>query len=247
MSVLMSKCIPDLHFNGDTQCFPLYFYEQRPPQAPTLFGEGDGEQYVRRDGISDFILARAQKAYGKGVTKEDIFYYVYGFLHSPAYRTRFANDLKKTLPRLPLVDEPKDFWAFSKAGRALAELHLNYETIAPYDGVTVTGAESGHFRVEKMRFPKKGEKETILFNSQITISNIPLEAYAYTVNGKSAIEWVMERYQVTTDKDSGIRNDPNDWAAEVGNPRYVLDLVLRVIGLSLETVEVVKELPEVAL
>ncbi len=206
----------------------------------------------------------AQKAYGNAVTKEDVFYYVYGILHSPAYRTRFANDLKKTLPRLPLVDEAKDFWAFSKAGRALADLHLNYETLPFPEGVTVTGAEAvadklggnlklppnltpGLYRVEKMRFPKKGEKDSILFNSQITISNIPLEAYEYTVNGKSAIEWVMERYQVTTDKDSGIRNDPNDWAKEVGNERYVLDLVLRVVSVSVETVGVVGGLPEVSL
>ncbi|MCC6726486.1 MAG: DEAD/DEAH box helicase [Saprospiraceae bacterium] len=256
-SVLITNCIPDLHYNGDTQCFPLYYYEEQKQQAPTLFGDGDGEQYVRRDGISDFILARAQKAYGKVVTKEDIFYYVYGFLHHPGYRSRFANDLKKTLPRLPLVDEAKDFWAFSKAGRKLAELHLNYESLPFPAGVLVNGEEidrvtSSHpvntpngYRVEKMRNPKKGEKDTILFNSQITISNIPAEAYEYTVNGKSAIEWVMERYQVTTDKDSGIRNDANDWAAEVGNPRYVLELVLRVIGLSVETVGVVGTLPEV--
>ena len=181
------------------------------------------------------------------MTKEDVFYYVYGFLHHPGYRSRFANDLKKTLPRLPLVDEAKDFWAFSKAGRKLAELHLNYESLPFPAGVVVSGEESGHFRVEKMRFPKKGEKDSILFNSQITISNIPLEAYEYTVNGKSAIEWVMEmeRYQVSVDKDSGIRNDANDWATEVGNPRYVLDLLLRVIYLSVETVGVVRGLPEV--
>lgn len=172
------------------------------------------------------------------------FYYVYGFLHHPGYRSRFANDLKKTLPRLPLVDEAKDFWAFSKAGRQLAELHLNYESLPFPAGVVVSGEESGHFRVEKMRFPKKGEKDSILFNSHITISNIPAEAYEYTVNGKSAIEWVMERYQVSVDKDSGIRNDANDWAKEVGDERYVLGLVLRVIGLSLETVSIVETLPE---
>ncbi len=247
----ITNIIPDLELIGKSQCFPLYYYEEQKQQAPTLFGEGEGERYVRRDGISDFILARAQKAYGKVVTKEDIFYYVYGFLHHPGYRSRFANDLKKTLPRLPLVDEAKDFWAFSKAGRKLAELHLNYETLPFPAGVMVNGMDvvetlhatslpEASYRVEKMRFPKKGEKDSILFNSQITISNIPLEAYEYTVNGKSAIEWVMERYQVTVDKESGIRNDPNDWAGG----RYVLELVLRVIGLSVETVKIVGTLPE---
>ena len=112
-------------------------------------------------------------------------------------------------------------------------------------GVTVRGAESGHFRVEKMRFPSKADKSRILYNSQITVENIPAAAYDYQVNGKSAIEWVMARYAITTHKDSGIRNDPNGWAAEVGNPRYILDLLLSVIRLSVETVEVVRGLPKV--
>jgi len=250
MSVLITNCIPDLHFNGDTQAFPLYYYEERTKAAPSLFDAANENEYIRRDGVSDFILAQARSRYGDRVTKEDIFYYVYGFLHSPEYRTRFSSDLKKMLPRLPLVDAPKDFWAFSKAGRLLADLHLGYDDFskapsAEAIGVTVRGAESGHFRVEKMRFPSKGDKSSILVNSQIVVENIPAAAYEYVVNGKSAIEWVMERYAVTTHKDSGIRNDPNDWAAEVGNERYILDLLLSVIRLSVETVEVVKGLPGV--
>jgi predicted helicase len=246
--VLITDCIPDLHFNGDTQAFPLYYYEERAKAAPSLFDAAHENEYIRRDGVSDFILAQARSRYGERVTKEDIFYYVYGFLHSPDYRTRFSSDLKKMLPRLPLVESPKDFWAFSKAGRDLAKLHLEYDNfaIAPSAeaiGVTVRGAESGHFRVEKMRFPSKDDKSTILFNSQIIVENIPSMAYEYQVNGKSAIEWVMERYAVTTHKDSGIKNDPNDWAAEVGNERYILDLLLSVIRLSVETVEIVRGLP----
>ena len=112
-------------------------------------------------------------------------------------------------------------------------------------GVLVKGAESGYFKVEKMRFPSKTDKSTIHYNSKITIENIPLAAYDYVVNGKSAIEWVMERYQITTNKDSGIKNNPNDWATEVGNERYILDLVLSVITVSLETVGIVKGLPGV--
>jgi predicted helicase len=246
--VLITDCIPDLHFNGDTQAFPLYYYEDRAKAAPSLFDAAQENEYIRRDGVSDFILAQARSRYGERVTKEDVFYYVYGFLHSPDYRTRFSSDLKKMLPRLPLVEVPKDFWAFSKAGRDLTKLHLEYDNfaIAPSAeaiGVTVRGAESGHFRVEKMRFPSKDDKSTILFNSQIIVENIPSMAYEYQVNGKSAIEWVMERYAVTTHKDSGIKNDPNDWAAEVGNERYILDLLLSVIRLSVETVEIVRGLP----
>ena len=196
--------------------------------------------------MSDFILERAKKMYGKNVSKEDIFYYVYGFLHSPEYREMFANDLKKMLPRLPLIEDVRGFWKFSKAGRELAELHINYETVPAYEGVNVTRADSGFYKVEKMRFPKKDQKDTIMYNSQITISNIPAKAYEYVVNGKSAIEWIMERYQITTHKESGIKNDPNDWATEVGNPRYILDLLLSIINVSVKTVGIVEGLPKVA-
>ncbi|MBC3538367.1 DEAD/DEAH box helicase [Rufibacter sediminis] len=243
-TVIITDIIPDVQLQFNGQVFPLYYYEERQKQTPGLFDASGESEYTRRDGLSDFILDRAKKQYGKNVSKEDIFYYVYGFLHSPTYRTLFANDLKKMLPRLPLVEDVRDFWKFSKAGRALADLHLNYESVPAYPGVTVTGAESGFYKVEKMRFPKKGQKDCILYNSKITLENIPAKAYDYTVNGKSAIDWVMERYQVTTHKDSGIKNDPNDWADEVGNPRYILDLLLSVINVSVQTADIVEELPQ---
>jgi predicted helicase len=215
-------------------------------------------------------LERAQKQYGKNVIKEDIFYYVYGFLHSSQYRETFANDLKKMLPRLPLVEDVRDFWAFSKAGRKLASLHLNYEIVTnnyeinngvidylqpefvEYSGIAAepevryySPREINLYKVEKMRFPSKADKSKIIYNSHITIENIPAEAYEYVVNGKSAIEWIMERYAITTHKESGIVNNPNDWAIETGNPRYILDLLLSVINVSVQTVEIVKGLPEV--
>jgi predicted helicase len=168
---------------------------------------------------------------------------VYGFLHSGDYRTTFSADLKKMLPRLPLVDKAEDFWAFSKAGRALADLHLNYETVKPYKNVKVTGEEKGDFAVDKIRFANKDDKSAIQYNHAIRISGIPLEAYEYVVNGRSAIEWVLDRYQVKVDKDSGIKNDPNDWRKEHNQPRYILDLILRLIAVSLETRKVVKGLP----
>lgn len=227
------------------QCFPLYYYEENKLQQKGLFDNDESQKYVRRDAISDFILERAKQQYGKTVTKEDIFYYVYGFLHSKEYRETFANDLKKMLPRLPLVENVKDFWAFSKAGRQLAELHLNYETVAPAPDVTVSGDDGKTYIVDKMRFPKKDQKDTIHYNSKITVSNIPAKAYEYVVNGKSAIEWIMERYAVTTHKESGIVNDPNDWAKEVGNPRYILDLLLSIINVSVQTVDIVNNLPKV--
>jgi predicted helicase len=243
LSLLISDSVSDAHFNGDTQCFPLYYYEEEKIQSPTLFDGAKETALTRRDGVSDYILGLARKAYGERVTKEDIFYYVYGFLHCPEYRAQFSSDLKKMLPRIPLVDTVGEFWAFSKAGRKLADLHIHYETVAPYPDVTVTGAENGRYHVEKMRFPKKDQKDTIHYNSSITISNIPAEAYDYIVNGKSAIEWIMERYQITVHKDSQIKNDPNDWADEVGNPRYILDLLLSIINVSVQTVQIVKNLP----
>jgi len=254
-SVLITDCIPDLQVQFNGQYFPLSYYEEREKNSPSLFDATGESEYIRRDGVSDFILERAKKVYGKNVGKEDIFYYVYGILHSPDYRTAFANDLKKMLPRIPLVEDVRDFWKFSKAGRKLADLHINYEDFPPYEGVEVSGESSGNFKVQKMRFAKTKkevdgkkktvkDKATIHYNSAITISEIPEKAYEYVVNGKSAIEWIVERYQVKTDKKSGIKNDPNDWAEEVGNPRYILDLLLSIINVSVQTVEIMEGLPK---
>lgn len=249
LSVLISDLIPDLHLVGDSQCFPLYWYEENAQDLLDLFKDTTTDRYIRRDGVSDFILKEARVKYGHKTTKEDIFYYVYGILHSPDYRTAFEADLKKMLPRLPLVDKADDFWAFSKAGRELADLHLNYETVEPYKGVkTVFGVGNRvDYRVEKMRFNKNGketDKSIIFYNSQIAIHDIPLEAYDYVVNGKSAIEWIMERYAVTINKDSQIKNDPNDWAREHDDEKYIYNLLLRVITVSVETVKIVNGLPK---
>ncbi|HGE5775317.1 TPA: DEAD/DEAH box helicase [Flavobacterium psychrophilum] len=260
-TVLITDKIPDLQTLSNGQCFPLYYYEERQKQTQSLFDTADSgtSEFVRRDAISDFILDQAKERYGKNVTKEDIFYYVYGLLHSPTYREMFANDLKKMLPRLPLLDDVRDFWKFSKAGRELAELHINYENqpkpagvIVIHNPLTITETLKQlsadeikyiDYKVEKMKFPKKDQKETIFYNSRITIDNIPAKAYQYVVNGKPAIEWIMERYAITTHKESQITNNPNDWSAETGNPKYILDLLLSVINVSLQTVDIVEGLP----
>jgi len=251
-STIISNTLPDLELIGKSQCFPLFYYEERERSSPTIFDAAGESEYIRRDGISDFIYQRAQTQYGKNVTKEDIFYYVYGFLHSPEYRSTFANDLKKMLPRIPLVGDVRDFWKFSKAGRQLTDLHINYENVPPYEGVKVNMPEDHlrmdayeFYRVEKMRFPKKDRKDCIIYNSRITIENIPAKAYEYVVNGKSAIEWIMERYQVTVHKESGIKNDSNDWSREHEKPSYIFDLLLSVINVSVKTVDIVNDLPKV--
>ncbi len=244
-SVIMTTQLPTYDLIEKGQCFPLYYFENREMPTKGLFDEFSENEIVKRDGISNFIFERSKIQYGKNLSKEDLFYYVYGLLHSSEYKLLFAADLKKRLPRLPLVEDVKDFWKFSKAGRALADLHINYETVPTFKGVKVKGADSEFYTIEKMRFLKKDQKDTIIYNSRITIENIPAKAYEYVVNGKSAIEWIMERYQVTTHKESGIKNDPNDWAKEVGNPRYILDLLLSVINVSVQTVEIVEGLPKV--
>ena len=246
-SVLITNCIPDLQLMFNGQCFPLYYNEENTAAQLSLFDSNDrSDRYIRHDAVSNFILKQARNLYGGRVTKEDIFYYVYGFLHSPEYRKAFSADLKKMLPRIPLVEKPADFWSFCKAGRDLADLHLNYETIEPARQVVVNycAYEEISYRVEKMRFVSKGDKTAIQYNRGIVIENIPLEAYDYVVNGKSAIEWLMERYQLKTDTASGITNDPNDWGAEHNNEKYIFNLLLRIINLSVQTVEIVKALPK---
>jgi len=251
-SALITDVIPDLGVLDGSQCFPLYWYEQDEPsnhQIGWLQHENAG--YVRHCAITDFIHSQFRLRYGAKVTNGDIFYFVYGILHCPNYRITFAADLKKMLPRLPLLENPADFWAFSQAGRKLADLHLNYESRPAPEGVMVNGMPPGQamfspsqFIVKKMSFASKGKKDAITYNSHIRVSGIPLTAYDYVVNGKSAIEWVMERYAVTVHKESGIVNDANLWGAELGNPRYILDLLLSVIAVSVDTVKIVASLPE---
>ncbi len=280
-TTLISDTLPDLQVLANGQCFPLYLYEKTDSATDTeLFSQsGSGEDgHTRRNAITDAGLEHFRKAYGdagKGITKEDLFYYIYGLLHSPEYRSRYADNLSKELPRIPAVKKFADFMAFSKAGRELADWHLNYETSAMHEDIVVdTGKERGHscppasktgtgmsppltaadYRVEKMKFAKVKDPETnksvpdkttVIYNPRITLRHIPLEAYEYVVNGKPALEWVMERQSVTTDKASGITNDANLWATEtMNNPAYPMELFLRVAKVSVETVRIVKELPK---
>lgn len=270
---LMVNRVVDLQSDGGCQCFPLYIYDKT--------GEVDSKDrhlfpvnkekvldgYTRRDAITDAGLAHFQAAFpskgeGNAITKEDLFYYIYGLLHSPEYLSRFADNLSKELPRIPAVKQFTDFMAFSEAGRGLAHWHLNYETVECFPAkIELTGGATKlaalapeQYRVVKMKHPKVKDPETgksvndrstVIYNEYITVTGIPLDAYDYVVNGKAAIEWVMERQAVTTDKDSGIVNDANLWATEtMNNPKYPLELLLRVITVSLETNRIVNSLPK---
>jgi len=253
--------VVEFQIDGGAQCFPLYLYNEQDLGSPVQLAQASlledaqkkssSTRYERREAITNEGLAHFKAAYpGETIGKEDIFYYVYGLLHSEDYRERYADNLAKGLPRIPCVKSAVDFWAFSKAGRALAELHLNYETVKQYPlqiqggGAELTDAD---YRVEKMRYGKVGKEKdltTLIYNKKITLTGIPLEAYEYVVNGKSALDWVVERQCVKTDKASGIVNDANEWAVEtMRNPRYPLELFARMVTVSLETMKIVKALP----
>lgn len=253
---LMTKSIADYHFNGDSQCFPRYIYtENTKQQKNDLFAN---EQPIgRKDGISPEALAHFRQAYpghGNDITVDDLFYYIYGILHSEDYRKRYANNLMKELPRIPRVATYEQFRAFSDAGKKLADLHVNYESVPEYQDATVDIKDPNDlnkFRVSKMKYGKipgktgnaGKDKTKIFYNSNITIDNVPLEAQEYIVNKRSALDWILERADYRVDKASGIVNDFNDYAEELGNPRYPLSLVLRIITVSLETMKIVKALP----
>lgn len=221
----------------------------------------DGDDCVghrRIDNITDQALSRFSAAYGD-FSKDDVFFYVYGLLHSTHYRETYESDLKKMMPRVPLVEDP---WLFVDAGRQLSDLHLGYERVAPYpltglDAAPLDGADAYDFyRVQKMVFAKARDPETnklvadrstVKYNAHIQLSGIPEAAYRYQLGSRSAIEWILDRYQVKTDKASGIVNDPNHWSREVSDPRYIIDLLARIVTVSLETMSIVDALPALAI
>ena len=252
LSSLMVDTICDLNMlEAGAQCFPLKLYEESIPtfQSELFNKQNTNEAYTVKDGISDAGLKHFERSYpSEKITKEDLFYYIYGLLHSEEYRTRYSDNLSKQLPRVPCVKKPEDFWAFSKAGRKLGDLHVNYEIVDCYPVKLETSQKKlkgDDFRVTKMKFSNKADKSTVVYNHNITIKDIPLEAYEYVVNGKSALEWVMERQCVKTDKESGIVNDANLYATEtVGDAAYPLKLFQRVITVSMETMKIVKDLPK---
>ncbi|EHJ4864248.1 hypothetical protein KA704_003067 [Listeria monocytogenes] len=172
-----------------------------------------------------------------GLSEEETFYYVYGVLNSREYRKRYANDLQKSLARIPLL---KNKAKYVEIGCKLADLHLNYENQPVWEGIEVEIIKP-NYRVKKMKHPKKGVLDTIIYNESITIKNIPEKAYEYVVNGRPAIDWIIDQYQVKTDKKSGITDDPNEFS---DNPKYILNLLLSVITVSMRTLELIDELPE---
>lgn len=173
-----------------------------------------------------------------GLSLDDTFAYVYGLLNSKEYQEKYANDLKKDLARIPIVKNKEQY---VEVGKALMDLHLNYEEVPVYDGVDVSLSDNPSYKVTKMKFIKKDDRSTIIYNNDITIRNIPEKAYQYVVNGRSAIEWIIDQYQVKTDKKSGITDDPNDYS---NDEKYIFNLLLRIINVSIQTIDLINSLPK---
>ena len=253
-SALMMNTIANIETIEKCQCFPFWLYERNDDEDGNLFGERV-HGYRRSEAITDYGLKRFRSAYpSENVNREDVFHYVYGLLHSEDYRNRFRANLGKELPRVPCVKPVEDFRAFRDAGKRLGERHVGYEDVEPYPAAVDTGGKlpvddpEVVYRVTGMKHPGTGkskDRSTVIYNDHITVRDIPDAAWDYVVNGKSALSWVMERQAVKRDRASGIVSDANRYAVEtVGDPRYPLDLFLRVITVSLETMEIVRALPE---
>jgi len=234
-SCFISENIMDYQTMSNCQCFPLYWFSSA--EEGTLF-----ENSIETNcSITDYYYKKVCNTYNNyDITKEDIFYYIYGLFHSK----EFSADLKKSLPRIPILKDYELFRRFSDAGRKLAKLHLNYEKTKPYDKCNIIVYTGANYKVTKMKFGKNKDKSIIEFNDKISITNIPMKAYEYQVNGKSAIEWIMDRYSVMTDSSSGITNNPNDWCKEVNDEKYIYNLLLRIINVSIQTVDIVESLPK---
>ena len=263
-STLMTNRIPDLSFwgSGGGQFFPRWTYEEEAvPDEATLnlgaTGDVDGYGYRRIDNVTDETLKLYRGAIGDQVTKDDIYFYVYGLLHDPAYRETYAADLKKVLPHIPTPETRTRFEQLAEAGRALSNLHVGYEDVEPYpvDVQLQAGANPDDretWRVQKMKWAKRKDDDgknvndvtKLIYSPKVTIAGIPEEAERYMLGSRSAMAWIIDRYQVKTDKASGIVNDPNDWCDEHDDPRYIVDLVAKVTTVAVETMKIVDSLDE---
>ena len=223
MFALAVNKIPNLLPQSGSQCFPFYLYDE------------DGSN--RRENITDWALAQFRKQYQDDtISKWDIFHYVYALLHHPHYRQRYQANLKRDLPHIPFA---ADFWAFAKAGARLADIHVGYEQMPAYPLTIIeTPGKPLNWRVEKMRLSR--DKTQIRYNEFLTLGGIPAQAFAYRLGNRSALEWILDQYRVKVDKRSGIVNDPN----RADDPQYIVQLLGKVIAVSLETAEIVEGLPE---
>ncbi len=252
LTALMTDGVADAGLasgNGSSPYIPRYRYVS----SQNALGQIESHEFERISNINPQALAEFRQHYADPrVTEDDLFYYTYGVLHSQQWRDTFANDLARSQARIPMAASLADFHVFVQAGRELADLHVNYESVQPYpmneiytDGWDANSPDA--FRVTKMKYAGRArnpDKSTVIYNAGIILSDIPEKAYEYRLGTRSGLDWLIDRYQVRTHKASGITNDPNDWAAETGEPRYILDLIKRIVTVSVRTVDIVEALPE---
>ena len=216
----MLKGIPNIHTLSTGQGFLLRSNDLFSPMNPD-------SSNLNPEVLSKFSMS-----------EEDMFYYIYGVLNDTQYKEKYSSDLSKGFPRIPLLKHKE---LYIEVGRKLAKIHLNYENISVFTGVKIKSTENPSYEVRKMKFIKKDDRSAIVYNDDITIENIPEKAYQYIINGKSAIEWIMDQYQIKTDKKSGITDNPNDFS---NDPKYIFNLLLRIINVSVQTVDLVNSLPK---
>jgi predicted helicase len=250
-SALATNLPPSLDFISMAQCYPLCLYEpieEKKDLFPAIY---PNQKFRKTTAITTKSLRRFQDFYPKiAIDQRDLFHYIYGLLHSQEYRDRFADNLVKELPRIPQVKKARAFQDFAEAGKELLNLHLNYEKVDKYPLEIIHDGQltDKDYRVTQMKFKKVGsdnDLSTIIYNSKITLKGVPIGAYDYVVNGKTAIAWVMKFQSVREDKPSKIVNDANLWATEtMGDPKYPMELLQRIITVSLKTLDIIKNMPK---
>ena len=251
---LVTDGIPDSELTSHTVYYPRWRYN--PSQALTNPPEPEVPELKRVSNINPKALAQFREHYSDDkISEDDLFYYAYGILHTQQWRDTFADDLTKSAARIPMAATADDFRAFAAAGRELADLHVNYETVEPYplEEILAPGWNPDApdaYSVEKMAYAgpaRNPDRTAIVCNAHITLTGIPEQAHEYRLGSRSALDWLIDRYQVKADGKSGITNDPNDWATEHGQPRYIIDLIKRITTVSVRTVEIVQGLPALPL
>lgn len=250
-----TNLIPNLHLLDTGQFFPRYTYERIDGAAGGGFDfESTADTlgvdewgYRRVDNITDEILEVYRTALDASVTKDQVFWSVYGQLHVPGYRETYAADLKKMLPHIPTPENLERFTQLAAAGEQLGTIHMQYEDVDPYPlDVEIKAGVDEHdretWRVQKMKWRNKSDHTAIVYNSKVSLTGIPPEAEEYVLGSRSALAWIIDRYQIKTDKPSGVVNDPNLWCDEHDNPTYIVELIKKVTTVAVETMRIIREL-----
>lgn len=257
---LAADCIPDLHLTGDSKYLARWRYIESNDDKTLI---ENGVEDVRQSNLNpDSVSSIRKKTKLKSLTDDDVFAYVYGILHSTQYRDEFQVNLKKEDPRIPVVTSPEKFMAYVKAGQALWDLHIGYENQDPHSDIKENWTneptnETLLVTDRKMSQPKVNDPSTgkkvpdtskLVYNPHLTLENIPEDAHHWRLGTRTAIDWIIDRYYITTHKDSGIVNDPNQWGLELDppNPRYIVDLIKRVVTVACETHDIVQSLPDLS-